>query len=170
MFVVMFHVQCLRKPNSLFCFQEEEEEEAPKREQVSFTVRMLSFQADKKVQLIKEIKNLMEGLNLVQVQFICLDNLCFIHFIVSRFGTYRTALCLDNLCQLLLGHFIHCIVRCFGTDSVTPHHSLYSEFGTDHTALSCFFGLVVMCEFLPLYICWEVKMSDVIMPTQPIEC
>ncbi|BFZ03413.1 hypothetical protein BsWGS_06452 [Bradybaena similaris] len=48
--------------------KEDEEEEAPKREKVSFTVKMLSFQADKKVQLIKEVKNLLEGLNLVQAK------------------------------------------------------------------------------------------------------
>ncbi|CAL1543244.1 unnamed protein product [Lymnaea stagnalis] len=46
----------------------EEEEVAPKREKMSFTVKLTKFDAGKKVQLIKEIKNLVEGLNLVQAK------------------------------------------------------------------------------------------------------
>ena len=45
----------------------EEEEEAPKREKTSFSVKLVKFDAGKKVALIKEIKNSVEGLNLVQV-------------------------------------------------------------------------------------------------------
>ena len=46
---------------------EAEEEEAPKREKTSFSVKLVKFDAGKKVALIKEIKNSVEGLNLVQV-------------------------------------------------------------------------------------------------------
>ncbi|CAG5122847.1 unnamed protein product [Candidula unifasciata] len=47
---------------------EEEVEVAPQREKVNFTVKLVNFQADKKVQLIKEVKNLLEGVNLVQAK------------------------------------------------------------------------------------------------------
>ncbi|RUS89718.1 hypothetical protein EGW08_002536 [Elysia chlorotica] len=46
----------------------DEEEEAPKREKTSFTVKLIKFDAGKKVALIKEIKNSVEGLNLVQAK------------------------------------------------------------------------------------------------------
>ncbi|GFO38178.1 mitochondrial ribosomal protein l12 [Plakobranchus ocellatus] len=46
----------------------EEEEEAPKREKTSFSVKLVKFDAGKKVALIKEIKNSVEGLNLVQAK------------------------------------------------------------------------------------------------------
>jgi len=48
--------------------EEEEEEAAPKREKVSFTVKLIKFDAGKKVPLIKEIKSQIEGLNLVQAK------------------------------------------------------------------------------------------------------
>jgi len=48
--------------------KEEEEEEAPKREKTSFSVKLISFDAGKKVPLIKEIKSVVEGLNLVQAK------------------------------------------------------------------------------------------------------
>ncbi|GFR70467.1 39S ribosomal protein L12, mitochondrial [Elysia marginata] len=44
----------------------EEEEDAPKREKTSFSVKLVKFDSGKKVALIKEIKNSVEGLNLVQ--------------------------------------------------------------------------------------------------------
>lgn len=49
--------------------QEEEEEQIiePKIEQVEFTVNLVKFDPATKVQLIKEVKVLMEGMNLVQV-------------------------------------------------------------------------------------------------------
>ncbi|XP_059162096.1 large ribosomal subunit protein bL12m-like [Physella acuta] len=47
---------------------EDDEEAAPKREKVIFTVKLIRFDAGKKVQLIKEIKNLVSGLNLVQAK------------------------------------------------------------------------------------------------------
>uniref|UniRef100_A0A0B6Y8Q8 Ribosomal protein L7/L12 C-terminal domain-containing protein n=1 Tax=Arion vulgaris TaxID=1028688 RepID=A0A0B6Y8Q8_9EUPU len=53
---------------SVAAVKEDEEEAAPKREKVNFTVRIQSFDVGKKVQLIKEIKNLMEGFNLVQAK------------------------------------------------------------------------------------------------------
>lgn len=46
----------------------EEEEVVTKEVKTSFTVRLISFQPDKKIALIKEIKNLMEGMNLVQAK------------------------------------------------------------------------------------------------------
>ena len=51
-----------------FIFQEEEEEEAaPKVVQTLFTVKLTKFDTAKKVALIKEIKALIPGMNLVQV-------------------------------------------------------------------------------------------------------
>lgn len=38
-------------------------------EQTEFTVKLTAFSADGKVKLIKEIKNIVEGLNLVEVHF-----------------------------------------------------------------------------------------------------
>ena len=46
----------------------EEEDEAPAQAAPSlYTVKLISFDAGKKVALIKEIKNLIAGMNLVQV-------------------------------------------------------------------------------------------------------
>ncbi|XP_075231583.1 mitochondrial ribosomal protein L12 [Lycorma delicatula] len=46
-----------------------EEEEAPKvAVQTSFTVKLLKFDDKQKVALIKEVKNLLEGMNLVQAK------------------------------------------------------------------------------------------------------
>merc|ERR1719391_2002635 len=47
---------------------EEEEEAAPQVIQTSFTVKLNKFDAAKKVAIIKEIKNLVEGMNLVQAK------------------------------------------------------------------------------------------------------
>ena len=50
---------------------EEEEEEAvaaPAAIQTSFTVKLEKFDASKKVPIIKEIKNIVEGMNLVQAK------------------------------------------------------------------------------------------------------
>merc|ERR1719347_1856875 len=50
---------------------EEEEEEAtsaPAAVQTSFTVKLNKFDAAKKVAIIKEIKNIVEGMNLVQAK------------------------------------------------------------------------------------------------------
>ncbi|XP_013788877.1 39S ribosomal protein L12, mitochondrial-like [Limulus polyphemus] len=47
---------------------EEEEEEAPKTAQTSFKVKLVKFNDSKKVALIKEIKNILEGMNLVQAK------------------------------------------------------------------------------------------------------
>merc|ERR1712083_1240867 len=46
----------------------EEEEAAPQVIQTSFTVKLNKFNAAKKVAIIKEIKNLVEGMNLVQAK------------------------------------------------------------------------------------------------------
>ncbi|XP_055351254.1 39S ribosomal protein L12, mitochondrial-like [Paramacrobiotus metropolitanus] len=46
----------------------EEEEAVKKKEKSSFTIRLLKFDEGKKVQLIKEIKGLIEGMNLVQAK------------------------------------------------------------------------------------------------------
>ncbi|KAL1488624.1 hypothetical protein ABEB36_014427 [Hypothenemus hampei] len=48
--------------------EEEEEAVAPAKVQTSFTVKLLKFDEKQKVALIKEIKNLMEGMNLVQAK------------------------------------------------------------------------------------------------------
>lgn len=47
---------------------DEEEEEAPKIIQTSFKVKLLSFDETKKIALIKELKNLMTDMNLVQAK------------------------------------------------------------------------------------------------------
>lgn len=47
---------------------EEEEELAPKKVQTSFTVKLLKFDEKQKIALIKEVKNLLEGMNLVQAK------------------------------------------------------------------------------------------------------
>jgi len=47
---------------------EEEEEAAPQVIQTSFTVKLNKFDASKKVAIIKEIKSLVEGMNLVQAK------------------------------------------------------------------------------------------------------
>ena len=46
----------------------EEEVEAKPREKSAFTVKLAAFDAGKKVALIKEVKNLLEGMNLVQAK------------------------------------------------------------------------------------------------------
>merc|ERR1712112_433773 len=48
--------------------EEEEEEVAPQVVQTSFTVKLNKFDAAKKVAIIKEIKNIVEGMNLVQAK------------------------------------------------------------------------------------------------------
>lgn len=53
-------------------FQEEvEEEAAPVREKTVFAVKLVGFDEGKKIALIKEIKNLIPGTNLVQVRITC---------------------------------------------------------------------------------------------------
>ncbi|XP_055842941.1 39S ribosomal protein L12, mitochondrial [Episyrphus balteatus] len=47
---------------------EDEEEAAPKKVQTSFKVKLVKFDDKQKVALIKEIKNLLEGMNLVQAK------------------------------------------------------------------------------------------------------
>ncbi|XP_055385788.1 39S ribosomal protein L12, mitochondrial [Condylostylus longicornis] len=48
--------------------EEDEEEAAPKKVQTSFKVKLVKFDEKQKVALIKEIKNLLEGMNLVQAK------------------------------------------------------------------------------------------------------
>jgi ribosomal protein L7/L12 len=45
----------------------------PVKVQTSFTVKLLKFEDGKKVALIKEIKSLLEGMNLVQVKGFLLE-------------------------------------------------------------------------------------------------
>lgn len=47
---------------------EDEEEAAPKKVQTSFKVKLVKFDEKQKVALIKEVKNLLEGMNLVQAK------------------------------------------------------------------------------------------------------
>ncbi|XP_076366176.1 mitochondrial ribosomal protein L12 [Tachypleus tridentatus] len=47
---------------------EEEEEGTPKTVQTSFKVKLMKFDDSKKIALIKEIKNVIEGMNLVQAK------------------------------------------------------------------------------------------------------
>ncbi|XP_065899927.1 large ribosomal subunit protein bL12m-like isoform X2 [Dysidea avara] len=46
----------------------DEKEEAPKEEQTKFTVKLLKFDDGAKIKLIKEIKGIIEGVNLVQAK------------------------------------------------------------------------------------------------------
>lgn len=55
-------------PQGAAAAAEEEEEAAPKQVQTSFTVKLLKFDEKQKVPIIKEIKNLIEGMNLVQAK------------------------------------------------------------------------------------------------------
>nr|CAG4638905.1 EOG090X0O3H [Cyclestheria hislopi] len=48
--------------------EEEQEEQAAAKVQTSFTIKLTKFDEAKKVTLIKEIKNLIEGMNLVQAK------------------------------------------------------------------------------------------------------
>ncbi|XP_046378381.2 39S ribosomal protein L12, mitochondrial-like [Haliotis rufescens] len=48
--------------------EEEEEEVAPKREKMAFAVKLVKIDMSKKIQVIKEIKNLISGMNLVQAK------------------------------------------------------------------------------------------------------
>ncbi|GAB0093986.1 mitochondrial ribosomal protein L12 [Sergentomyia squamirostris] len=47
---------------------EEEEEQAPKAVQTAFKVKLMKFDEKQKVALIKEVKSLLEGMNLVQAK------------------------------------------------------------------------------------------------------
>lgn len=47
---------------------EEDEDAAPKKVQTAFKVKLMKFDDKQKVALIKEIKNLLEGMNLVQAK------------------------------------------------------------------------------------------------------
>ncbi|KAF6197635.1 hypothetical protein GE061_008601 [Apolygus lucorum] len=47
---------------------EDDEEDVPKAVQTSFTVKLMKFEDSQKVALIKECKNLLEGMNLVQAK------------------------------------------------------------------------------------------------------
>lgn len=48
--------------------EEDEEEAAPKKVQTAFKVKLMKFDEKQKVALIKEVKNLLEGMNLVQAK------------------------------------------------------------------------------------------------------
>lgn len=47
---------------------EDEEEQAPKKVQTSFKVKLIKFDDKQKVALIKEVKSLFDGMNLVQAK------------------------------------------------------------------------------------------------------
>lgn len=53
-------------PGSLGAPAEDEEEAAPQKVKSSYTVKLMKFDEKQKVALIKEIKALVEGMNLVQ--------------------------------------------------------------------------------------------------------
>lgn len=53
---------------NIFIQADDEEEAAPKKVQTAFKVKMLKFDDKQKVALIKEIKSLFEGMNLVQAK------------------------------------------------------------------------------------------------------
>ncbi|KAL5292840.1 MRPL12 family protein [Megaselia abdita] len=57
---------------------EDEEEVAPKKVQTEFKVKLVKFDEKQKVGLIKEIKNLLEGMNLVQAKKFVEGAPCFV--------------------------------------------------------------------------------------------
>jgi len=57
------------KPLRFVSILKAEEEEAAAPQKMSYTVKLTGFDADKKIALIKELKNLIPGTNLVQVMF-----------------------------------------------------------------------------------------------------
>ena len=68
---------CPQGQTCFFIFQEAEAE-PEKNEPTEFTIKLTQFDAANKVKLIKEIKNLMPGLNLVQV---CISVLVLLKFL-----------------------------------------------------------------------------------------
>lgn len=55
-------------PSAAAPANEDEEEAAPKKVQTSFKVKLVKYDDKQKIALIKEIKNLFEGMNLVQAK------------------------------------------------------------------------------------------------------
>ena len=53
------------------CFLPLQEAEEKKEEKTEFTVKLTRYADDSKIKVIKEVKNLVEGLNLVQVSQRC---------------------------------------------------------------------------------------------------
>ena len=63
-----FYLYCCVLTCSFTCLQQEDEEEEPAKQVKSlFNVRMVKYDESKKVAVIKEVKNLVSGMNLVQV-------------------------------------------------------------------------------------------------------
>lgn len=58
------YVNCLLK----LCVFFQDDEAEPQLTKSSFTVKLMKIDAGKKVAIIKEIKNILEGMNLVQVR------------------------------------------------------------------------------------------------------
>ena len=68
--------------------QEEVEEAAElKQAKSSFTVRILKFEPEKKVALIKEIKSIIPGMNLVQVSNSSFESI--VHLFLYIFSTHH---------------------------------------------------------------------------------
>lgn len=64
---------------------DEDADAASKTVQTAFTLKITKFDEGKKVALIKEVKNLVEGLNLVQVNF-CRPKIAFsVYFLFNSF-------------------------------------------------------------------------------------
>ena len=51
-------------------------EESAEEEQTEFTVSLVRFLPDSKIKLIKELKTVMEGINLVQVSKLLVQGVC----------------------------------------------------------------------------------------------
>ena len=63
--IVVVYISCLFIYLPLACQRVVEEKE--EEEQTAFTVKLVSFADDAKIKVIKEVKTLSEGMNLVQV-------------------------------------------------------------------------------------------------------
>jgi ribosomal protein L7/L12 len=57
-------------------------EEEPEDTQTSFTVKLVKFEPDSKIKLIKEVKAQVEGMNLVQV--------CAVRYLAGTGNPWRT--------------------------------------------------------------------------------
>lgn len=52
----------------MILIKQEEEDQAPKQVKSAFTIKLTKFDDSKKVALIKEVKGIVEGMNLVQAK------------------------------------------------------------------------------------------------------
>ena len=88
------HIPTVHKNNYpyLFLFSQEAEAEPEEAEPTEFTIKLTKFDAASKVKLIKEIKNLIPGLNLVQVCLHSFDSQSINFVLILRLSQSRSLL------------------------------------------------------------------------------